>query len=45
MVTAVAVRRTAKDVNREWTGIMIWIARAFAAVAIMMLIYALILTL
>ena len=43
MVTAVAVRRTAKDVNRKWTGIMIWVARALAAVAIMMLIYALIL--
>jgi CO/xanthine dehydrogenase FAD-binding subunit len=43
MVTAVAVRRTAKDVNRKWRGIMIWVARAFAAVTIMMLIYALIL--
>ena len=43
MVTAVAVRRTAKDVNRKWTGIMIWVARPLAAVAIMMLIYALIL--
>jgi hypothetical protein len=42
MVTAVAARRTAKDVNRKWTGIMIWVARALAAVAIMMLIYALI---
>ena len=43
MATAMAVRRTAKDVNRKWRGIMIWVARAFAAVTIMMLIYALIL--
>jgi hypothetical protein len=43
MVTAMAVRRTAKHFNRKRTGIMIWVARAFAAVAIMMLIYALIL--
>ena len=43
MATAMAFRRTAKDVNRKWRGIMIWVARAFAAVTIMMLIYALIL--
>jgi hypothetical protein len=43
MVTAMAVRRTAKDFNRKRTGTMIWVARALAAVAVMMLIYALIL--
>jgi hypothetical protein len=37
------VRRTAKDVNRKRRGIMIWVVRALAAVAVMMLIYALIL--
>ena len=43
MVSAMAVRRTAKGFNRKRTGIMIWVARALAAVAVMMLIYALIL--
>jgi hypothetical protein len=43
MVTAMAVRRAANDFNGKRAGIMIWVARALAAVAVMMLIYALIL--
>jgi len=43
IATAMAVRRAAKDFNWKRTGIMIWVARALAAVAVMMLIYALVL--
>jgi hypothetical protein len=43
LVAEMAARRAAKELSPNRSGIMIWVARALAAVAVMMLIYALIL--
>ena len=45
VATEMASRRAAKELGRKRGGIMIWVARGLAAVAVIMLIYALILRL